>query len=83
MTLYNKSYTKSPAYTTDYISILVFLRKDIHTAFNRERLFAIVAKEGSWIVDFLDGSEDSYRYSMYRKAVEMMAMSAVTTDRAI
>ena len=58
MTQYNKSYTKSPACTTDDMSNLVSLRKDIHTAFDRERLFAIVAKEGTWIVHFLDGSED-------------------------
>ncbi|KAL8712901.1 MAG: hypothetical protein Q9225_006863, partial [Loekoesia sp. 1 TL-2023] len=58
MTQYNKSYNKSLACTTDDMSNMVSLRKDIHTAFDRERLFAIVAKEGSWLVHFLDGSED-------------------------
>lgn len=58
MTQYNKSYTKSPACTTDDMSNMVSLRKDIHTAFDRERLFVVAAKEGSWMVHFLDGSED-------------------------
>ncbi|KAL8823575.1 MAG: hypothetical protein Q9170_008346 [Blastenia crenularia] len=56
MRQYNQSYHLSPDCTTDDMSNLIALREDIHTAFDRRRMFAIVAKHGGWMIHFLQPS---------------------------
>ncbi|KAL9030104.1 MAG: hypothetical protein Q9196_001744 [Gyalolechia fulgens] len=56
MSVYNLSYLLSPDCTVDDMSNLIALREDIHTAFDRQRMFAVVVKQGKWMIHFLQPS---------------------------
>lgn len=58
MDQYNQSYRLSPDCTTDDTSNLVALREDIHTAFDRHRMFVFVPKQDDWLIHFLEPSQD-------------------------
>ncbi|KAL8671292.1 MAG: hypothetical protein Q9168_004213 [Polycauliona sp. 1 TL-2023] len=54
---YNQSRRLAPACTTDDISSLVALRKDIHFVFD-QRMFVFVPKQDNWLIHFLEPSLD-------------------------
>lgn len=53
---YNQSHLLSPDCTTDDMSNLIALREDIHTAFDRQRMFAVIPKQDNWMIHFLQPS---------------------------
>ncbi|KAL8900518.1 MAG: hypothetical protein Q9207_005654 [Kuettlingeria erythrocarpa] len=56
MSQYNHSDLLSATWQTDDMSNSIALREDIHTAFDRQRMFVVVPKQGSWIIHFLQPS---------------------------
>ncbi|KAI4184060.1 MAG: hypothetical protein LQ346_006178 [Caloplaca aetnensis] len=56
MSQYNHSDLLSATWQTDDMSNLIALREDIHTAFDRQRMFVVVPKQGIWITHFLQPS---------------------------
>lgn len=55
---YNRNDLLPSNWQTDDMSNLIALRQDIHTAFDRQRMFAIVAKRGEWVIYFLQPSHN-------------------------
>ncbi|KAI4239049.1 MAG: hypothetical protein LQ349_000657 [Xanthoria aureola] len=56
MSQYNQSLLLVASNTTDDMSNLIALKEDVRTAFDKKRMFAIVAKQGGWMVQFLQPS---------------------------
>ncbi|KAL8935126.1 MAG: hypothetical protein Q9216_005576 [Gyalolechia sp. 2 TL-2023] len=53
---YNQNDLLSSTWQTDDMSNLIALREDIHTAFDRQRMFVLVPKQGIWMTHFLQPS---------------------------
>ncbi|KAL9011002.1 MAG: hypothetical protein Q9173_004115 [Seirophora scorigena] len=56
MDQYNQSYGITLDCTTKDLSNLIALRQDIHTAFDRHRMFVFVPKQDKWLIHFLEPS---------------------------
>ncbi|KAL8965049.1 MAG: hypothetical protein Q9197_006695 [Variospora fuerteventurae] len=53
---YNQNDLLSSIWQTDDMSNLIALRADIHTAFDRQRMFVVIPKQGIWMIHFLQPS---------------------------
>lgn len=58
MKQYNHNDLNSSNWQIDDMSNLIALREDIHTAFDRQRMFAIVPKQGKWNIHFSQPSHN-------------------------
>ncbi|KAL8993968.1 MAG: hypothetical protein Q9188_007192 [Gyalolechia gomerana] len=56
MAQYNQNDLLSSTWQTDDMSNLIALREDIHTAFDRQRMFVVIPKQGIWMTHFLQPS---------------------------